>query len=254
MLLLFIYHLPSDIKSSFVFYRNNPLDIISVFMSNYTHEDAKHLLDNLSLYLLLLLLIFAIDKDMDLLARSSAVFLILVPFVLTLLIFVMTPIISNLGFSGIVAAFYGYFVFAVWRGLKRIDDKVDFNILALMLLLNIFLVVYINSDYIPWGTWLVWVLVIAFVVGFAVQTDKISSIADKICKIMFELVKRRDVSSFVYYLIISLIIMLVFLFYLPFIVDFRSIPNGINVFAHYVGYVLGIIVPLVFYVKYPPQK
>jgi hypothetical protein len=193
LLLLFIYYLLSDIKSSFVFYRNNPLDIISVFMSNYTYEDAQHLLNNLSLYLLLLLLIFAIEKDMGLLAKSSAAFLILVPFVLTFLIFVMTPIRSNLGFSGIVAAFYGYFVFAVWRGLKMIDDKVDFNILVLLLLLNIFLVVYINSDYIPWGTWLVWALVIAFVVGFAVQIETISSITDKICKIMLELARRRDV-------------------------------------------------------------
>lgn len=117
--------------SRLLFYTNttNP-SIPSLFLSNYTHIDWTHCLNNIEVYLILVVSIFIIetfwlfptenDRIEDGFYRSLILFFIVFPFSISGVSLIIFNIIGGpefAGFSGIVSAFLGYFGFLIYEGL-----------------------------------------------------------------------------------------------------------------------------------------
>jgi hypothetical protein len=90
--------------------------IVSMFLMNYTHTELIHLCGNLSVYFLVMTIIFVLEYNKRRFFTTSTYFLILLPFIVSIvsiLFFRGLPInmVSFKGFSGIIMAYYGYSIY-----------------------------------------------------------------------------------------------------------------------------------------------
>lgn len=122
-ILVLIYLLPNWISDIFRLNLNQP-NFISLFFSNYTHQNLMHLLGNLGGYFLLVILILNLDPNKKEFHWFSTFAFLIFPFViypiikLSFNLFKITNFPPTLGFSGIVALFNGYFIYCLYKYLK----------------------------------------------------------------------------------------------------------------------------------------
>jgi len=241
VILVIVFLLSGSLKESLLLYPNNPT-FISMLGSNYLHTDFLHLMSNLILYLVLMVFIFTFDA----LTNRKMLFMNL------LLLFILLPLFSSLvnvvalsylgvfapcmGFSAIVAGFFGYLSFSTLHYIREYH-KVKFERSIFQLLWSIF---YINLALISliYGYYL-GVIALAFLIAISFyytynDFGKIFMLANK--------VKNRSHRTLI----------LVSLFFCIGAVTQSLFPemlkyNGavVNVLAHYVGYVFGFFVPAV---------
>jgi hypothetical protein len=118
-------------SSRLLFYSNttNPR-IPSLFLSNYTHIDWTHCLNNIGVYLIFVIPIFILEtfwlfpmennRTEDGFYRSLILFFLVFPFSISGVSLIIFKIIGGpefAGFSGVVAAFLGYLWFLIYEGL-----------------------------------------------------------------------------------------------------------------------------------------
>jgi len=121
-LLLFSYFfLPPELREFFTLNLSQP-SLTSIFLSNFGHTDYSHYLDNICNYLLLLYLLFNIETSRRRFYLLSLLFFFVSPFVVSGVSMLRPPFenaMNSIGFSGIVSAYMGYLVVAVYCRLKE---------------------------------------------------------------------------------------------------------------------------------------
>ncbi len=121
--LILIYLLPHWISDVFRLNLNEP-NIISLFFSNYTHQNLGHLISNLVAYFLLVILILNIEPNKKEFYGFSLFAFLIFPFLIFpitkffLDIFNITNFPPTIGFSGIAALLNGYFVYSLYKYLR----------------------------------------------------------------------------------------------------------------------------------------
>jgi len=152
--LVLIYLLPNWINNFFKLNLNQP-NIISIFFSNYTHQGLGHLVSNLGAYLLLILLILNFETNKKEFHFFSIFAFLIFPFIIyptTIFFFYLFKITNfppTLGFSGIVALFNGYFIYCLYKYLKKNAFKdLKLGFIIFLLLFNITTWGFFNYFYI----------------------------------------------------------------------------------------------------------
>ena len=152
-ILVLIYLLPNWISDIFKLNLNQP-NFISLFFSNYTHQNLGHLLGNLGAYFLLIILILNLEPNKKEFHWFSIFAFLVFPFVIypiTKLSFNLFGIInfpSTLGFSGIVALFNGYFIYCLYKYLKtKAFKNLKLSFVFFLLIFNITIWGFFNNFY-----------------------------------------------------------------------------------------------------------
>ncbi len=118
LILILIYLLPKNYTNIFIFNFNHPT-IISIFFSNYTHQNLGHLCGDLLIYFITMIsLLFVETNKKRLYAFSIFAFFIypfflpqIIEFLFSLFKIPLSLINNSLGFSGIILLFEGYFLY-----------------------------------------------------------------------------------------------------------------------------------------------
>lgn len=135
IVLLAIYLLPASITNSFNWDPQNA-NLVSAFMSHYTHTNFQHFIGNLIQYIVIAFLIFCIETKKTAFRRISLIILIVFPFLLTASQMYLAPKLGGLGFSGLLAAFLGYLPFSAYNYLKEKGVPLKSYFLVLIMLVN----------------------------------------------------------------------------------------------------------------------
>jgi hypothetical protein len=150
-LLILIYLLPNWITNSFKLDINN-ITFLTAILSNYTHQNLGHLLGNLGMYVLLIFLILNIETNKKEFYWFSGFALIILAFIikpivkLFLYLFQINNFPPSIGFSGIVAFFNGYFIYALYKYFKlKADKNLKTKFILLLLILNIVIWAFFNN-------------------------------------------------------------------------------------------------------------
>ncbi|NMX21828.1 hypothetical protein C5S30_05240 [ANME-1 cluster archaeon GoMg4] len=240
-ILIFIFFLPSGIKDLFTLKINDPT-IISIFFSNYTHENLKHLIDNLFGYLFIIFLLFNIEVNKRFLNFISLLNFILLPIILSLLMIYYLPKNSPpvLGFSGIVSAFTGYLLYSTYAYIKHnYYSYLNHYFIVLLFMVN----VIILSIYNPIMHILLIPSLILTIALLYLNIKPIKEIISKLILLPHQLIEQ--ISIWIYkFTIFSLTFFFIFSLwiFLPYNIKIGSAL--INTLAHYSGYVFGVFVPM----------
>lgn len=242
-ILTFIYLLPDNIKNYIILNPSNPT-ILSIFFSNYVHLEPWHFLSNLIFYLIIIFLLFNLERDKNFFYRSSFFIFIILPFVSSILIVYFIPFIPpSLGFSAIVAGFMGYLVYSAFRYIKEYYYKqTHYFFLYLILMLNFIIVA--NNLRVP-ITFQIFILSISIIL-FYLNRVAIKEISNQIFLKFKGLMSQKLYGQIIYYYLLFFWV-IIFIFGLPIIIPSNIIiGNGrINIFSHYIGYLFGFFVPLI---------
>lgn len=91
----------------------------NIFFSSYTHTDSSHLMENVSSYIILFLLVFSLVDNKKKIKQLMFLALIVFPFVNSLTLALITKIDAGGGLSGINACLNGYLFLAINYNLKK---------------------------------------------------------------------------------------------------------------------------------------
>jgi membrane associated rhomboid family serine protease len=125
LVLYLVYTLPQAIQEQFfLLYFQHP-GFIQLLTNNYMHQLPGHLLSNVGYYLLVISMILILEKNLVrfnslLFAMFSGV--AIVTSAMTLVYFSSSGFSYIVGFSGIVAGLFGYFMFLVIEKLHSVTD------------------------------------------------------------------------------------------------------------------------------------
>jgi hypothetical protein len=144
-ILLLLYFVPQNFKESYLILNTADPSIISIFLSNYTHTQFKHFISNSAMYLLLMFLLFNLETNSRLFYKVSALILIFLPILSSLIVIIKIPNMGNVqGFSAVTSALAGYLIYAVYGYLKNVRRlKVNSSFVNLVVLLNLTIVSFL---------------------------------------------------------------------------------------------------------------
>jgi membrane associated rhomboid family serine protease len=123
---LFYRVIPAGFTLDYVILSSASPNVVSMFFSNFAHVDVSHLSENMIAYFttigaIVVIALFGIPRsglkytlDAKILVQSTVIFLLVVPFIISGASLLVAPYIGmekNVGFSGIVFAFFGYIVY-----------------------------------------------------------------------------------------------------------------------------------------------
>ncbi len=226
-----LFLLPSEVRQDLALSINN-ITPINILLSNYTHSTPLHFLGNMFIYIVLVSILIKIEKNKKRLFYASLFFLTIGPVIIAVADLTFLPKISSLGFSGIVMMFVGYLPVAVYSGLKeKYGLKSTFPWIFFMW--NIFpLCLFL-------GKLVITIAVFAIFLGYLLHN------LAEIKKLLPDLLKRRKKK--LKFLDIFLFGFAVAFLIAPYETFLPAIIEGMrsNIFAHYVGYVVGFLVGLV---------
>lgn len=126
-ILVFVFLLPESVQEVFVLQIDSPTPL-TVFMTHFVHAGFSHLFNNLTAYFVIVIPIYlmhAFIGKKDIFRRIFLVFLLVFPFILSGLDILILGADSSRGFSGIVAAFFGFLPLTIFRFLKL---KLNFDL------------------------------------------------------------------------------------------------------------------------------
>jgi len=247
-LLWFLFFLPANVKESMILHKEyqNGCDL---FLSHYVHETYDHIIPNVLFYLVFSFLLYSCLSKLGKEKLFRLIFVvncIALPFILS---FIWIPVNKyffttaqrTCGFSGIVAAFMGSFVFSYILFLKvklNIDEFYAY-LSSIILIAFMFTVIYFNVS----STEVIIVLIIVLCITFAIflwSTYKfIKSIKEEAKLRLIRLSKKRwlvEILPFFHYLLI------IALSFALFPRDTSRDSSAINFVMHYFGFILGICV------------
>jgi len=123
---IFYRVIPAQVTLDYIVFQTASPNVLSAFLSNFAHVNISHLAQNMVAYIVAVGAIAAIalvgiprsglkyTLDTKVLVQSTVAFLLVVPFIVSGASLLIAPYIGmekNVGFSGIVFAFFGYIVF-----------------------------------------------------------------------------------------------------------------------------------------------
>lgn len=241
LVLVLFYLLPTNLQDQLIL---KPLEatILSTFFSNYLHNDLGHLAGNMSSYLVVMLLLFNLETDKRRFYAVSFAILTILPLISSLYtISLLRRVASNsLGFSALAAAFLAYLVYDLYAFVKQnYYPQLTRNFLWLLLMLNVLVwsISWGNYEYLLFSS----ILVVIFLCS---NHHAITETLLKIRPIISQPLKKSLLAHGFFCLTI---VLAVFGLQILLTRDFASQGQlKINILAHHVGYVFGIISPLLY--------
>lgn len=238
VILVLIYSLPPSLKSMFILDPKNPT-ILSIYFSNYTHSEFSHLIDNLVNYLFIIFLLFNVEVNRELFYTVSLLNFTMLPILSSLLVISLIPNVPPAqGFSAVVSAFIGYFLYSVYMHIKsNYYQQLESSFFGLLIMVN-FLVWSIFTEI----RLLVLLLPITLYLGYA----NMESVREILIQIKAKQKQLKRQNPYTRFYNVS-----IFLFTIFFMFSFWTlIPSKIivgrrliNIFAHYTGYCFGAAIP-----------
>jgi hypothetical protein len=236
-ILILIFLLPQSIKSSLILYTKNPT-LLSIFFSNFVHSDFNHIKSNLIIYFFITFLIFGVETNKRVFHRSMLIIFFILPIFSSLIEIYFLPMLNTIqGFSAIVSALAGYFLYSTCNYLKKFYEVHEISsFFWLLLMINFMLLTFFNQK------------LDLFVLTFGITLVFLYGNRRNI-RIIFEKIKLKykDLKKFKFigrfYRIELFFISLLFIFSLPFLVpfDIKMGTSVINTPAHYIGYLFGLV-------------
>jgi hypothetical protein len=237
-LLALLFHYSSLLKEILALYPQSPT-ILSMLASSYLHTTLPHLMSNLGFFFLIMPFVFVFDylSNKKMLLVNVLLFFVLLPVVSSFLnIVVFREIgvtIPSYGFSAIVAGIFGYLAFSMLHYVRDYHGvRFDKGIFQMM-----WLILYINLAFISlvYGIYLLVVIIVFFLMLSLINTYRDYG------KVFL---KMRDTTFFH-----RIVLFAGFLFSL--IAGVQGLFPGtivvdgtvVNIYAHYVGYIFGFVVP-----------
>jgi|GEM_PF-2430318 len=239
-LLEFFYILPENIKNNFILLPSNPT-IISIFFSNFVHQDLFHLLGNLVSYLFVIFLLFNFEVNKKLFYKTSISIFLILPFVSSFLIIYRFPYLPpSLGFSAIVAGFMGFLIFSAFRYIKNFYyTKSNYFLLYLILIINL---IFVERNLHASFNFQIFTLIILAILLF-LNRITIKEIGKKFIQ---DIKDSRNFGVFLYNYVL-LVLSIIFIFFLPNLIPSKiTVGNSIiNIASHYIGYIFGLFISII---------
>jgi len=237
--LLIILFLNSDVlKQILSLYPNNPT-VVSIIGSNYFHIEPMHLFSNLVLYFLLMPFVFIFDfltnKKMLLVNMLLLfVFLPVVSSLFNILVFIELGVnIPGYGFSAINSAIFGYLAFSLFHYVRDYHNLVFEKGIFYMM----WFILYINLAFISLVYNIYWLFVIIVFLFFLTILNTYRDFAKVFVKMKNTCLLHRTLFFTGFLLCLMAGVQALF----P-----ATVTRGttiVNVFAHFVGYIFGLVVP-----------
>lgn len=245
LILFVIYLLPENIRNIFILYPSNPT-IISIFLSNYTHTGFAHLSGNVIKYFVVGFLIFVFETDRKRFSINMLLLFTVLPVVCSLLTLYYLPNSVSWGFSGLVAGWMGYLLYAVYGYIKEewgIALNANFVFLIVMINLLILLSIY------KWLGGMYALLLLFLLILIVLIRNDLRAMVRKLINIAFGMGLRKSWKSFEFIsvkipIFVLTIIFLLFGFFDLFPPQIKINGDIVNILVHYAGYCFGVFVPL----------
>jgi hypothetical protein len=239
-ILTIIFLLPEKIKYYFILQPSNNT-LISIFLSNYTHTDFNHFIQNLIIYWIIILLLLNLETNKKLFYQVSAFLFIILPFMSSFAVIYYISGFSSLGFSAIVSGFMGYLIYAVYNYLKNIYKlPLNYHFPFLILSINLTIMVIFNLQNVPLFLKITLIVISTFLIF--INMENIKQIVKIIISKLNIPVKKcyTNIFKISYFLMVF-----VFLFSLPVLIPSEIVNEKmtINILSHYVGYCFGALIP-----------
>lgn len=204
--------------------------LASLYLSNFFHESfAGHLLANLIFYATFAFLILVLEsEDVRAFRSFSVLAFTIIPVFMSSLVLKDLVFGRFLGFSGITSLFGGYFVFSFSKYLSRRKKPTLVNFAILLLTLNLILSGWLD------GIFFVAASLVSLVCFFSLFSEMVFN-AKSLLLLWFG--KKKNLFQAT-----TVTISCFAVFYLPIILpkDFILPGGAINIYEHYLGWVLGI--------------
>ncbi|MFP4655482.1 MAG: rhomboid family intramembrane serine protease [Methanohalobium sp.] len=243
-ILILIYLLPEPIKTAYFSLDPKNLFIPSIYLSAFVHFDLGHLLGNLIPYLIIMFLILNFTTDRKQFKWNMLSIYVDVPIITSLAyLFILILPLKSFGFSGIVSALIGLFLYTIYRYLRNRGFNLDFNFVWMILLINFFLFsLYLDVVFLM----LAFIFVLTAVLIY-LNKEFIREMAGYLKNLGYIRRKSRELNmlEFEYYVfLITLTVVFLFPFYI--IVPLNPTQGGsiVNSLSHYIGYIYGILAPV----------
>ncbi|MBS7633643.1 rhomboid family intramembrane serine protease [Candidatus Bathyarchaeota archaeon] len=241
LVIFLIYLVPSNIKDAYFVLNKNNVSVLSMFLSNYTHTDFWHLAANVSVYLIVIYLIFKFETNKSSFYKTIAFLLLILPFIVSVITVIYVPALNSQGFSGIVAGSFGYFMYVTYRHIKDTWKlNADISFISLLLFINVFLGV---ASYGLTNNSAFAAVLFVLTIGLLLYNRNLLK------SIIILLINKHKELNAQHRLLISdyltFILALVVLFSLHSLIQV-TVQNGsvANAIGHYAGYVAGIGFPM----------
>jgi hypothetical protein len=133
LLLIAVFLLPPGIRETyFTLHPKNPT-LPTLLLYDFNHANENHIEGNLISYLLVMFLIFNFESNKSRFYVSIIYCFIIIPIILALMAIALIPNLSDLGFSGTIAALMGYLVIVIYTFIKT-TTKISLTPQVLMLI------------------------------------------------------------------------------------------------------------------------
>ncbi len=232
-ILTLFYILPLSLKEVFILDRCNPT-ALSIYFSNFVHTDLNHFLSNLGMYFFLIFSIFIIETKMERLYIFTVLSLLILPFLTSLSFFFSISYRYNLGFSGIVSAFFGYLLYSLFTYLKKIQKCLSFSFYIYLITLSALLAIIVNFK-----STLIFVLAIFyFILTSIFEFGELKNVFKTVYKKLLKL-KRESLISYLYKIIVVALATTLAIISLSILIPLEA--RGVNILSHYIGYLFGVV-------------
>lgn len=244
--LVLIYLLPNWISDIFRLNLNEP-NQISLFFSNYTHQNLGHLISNLIAYFLLIVLILNIETNKKEFYGLSIFAFLLFPFLIFpitkffLMIFDITNFPPTIGFSGIAALFNGYFIYVLYKYLKLNAFKdLKLRFIFFLLIFNVTIWAFYNNFYLAIASCVV--LTLLFI-------DNLTGIKGVLIFLRSKIFKQKDDKEKINWknfllMILFLIPLVSLLSLLP--KELKTSAGIVNTPVHFFALLIGVFLPYLY--------
>lgn len=234
-----IYLLPQPVKNTMILSPSNS-NPFSWFMSNYVHTAVWHFTANLGSYFIIMFVLFSINTNKKVFRWSTTLVFLVLPFIASLFVVTYMPQATSQGFSAIDAGLAGYTVYAVCSFMKlRVFKDTEIDFAYLLVIGNIFFWSLMG------GHWDFFYPLTAVVAILLFKNQRvIASLIRHVIRYNNPFSKKSvwHIPFNVYWLSVSLIAAVI-LFSGYDLLSTTAPQQGVNILAHYVGYVFGVLVP-----------
>lgn len=239
IVLILLYSLPHNIQDYLILKPADPT-IISIFLSNYTHSDLPHLVNNLGSYLIIMFLLFNIEINKRFFYLVSSLNFTVVPILSSFIIIHYFPLFPALGFSAISSAFNGYLLYSVYAYLKKTYySELTYLFPLLLLMINVTICLIYSFRMITRFT-------IALIVTLFFFYHEWGSIKEILGQLILKYKQSKGEKFFRVYNFLIFCTTLAFIFSLWSLMppEIKIGSNIVNVSAHYFGYCFGVFTPI----------
>ncbi|MEM3364600.1 MAG: hypothetical protein QXS93_03780 [Candidatus Micrarchaeia archaeon] len=244
ILIFAIYLMPQQWKEDYLILKISSPNILSIIASNYVHTSLEHLLSNLLVYMAIIISLTLMGEIHRITPQLLFFLFVIVPVIISVTNLLILPLGEAFGFSGISSAFAGLFLYIVCLHMRDFWGVKDIlPVLLIILGINTFLLAFTNPQLLE-SYPLSFMIILAVLVGLiAVNIKSIVTILSYIWKQYL-----KHAGNPKQYILRSMLFFAsaVLVFSLPFIV---MLPQPgvfylVNTVAHYIGYMIGLVVGL----------